>query len=196
MSAALSPSAAQMKRRTVTLVSPEVLEAMPSQVSRFGRFTPEEVLDALDQLPERPRRILSLRFGLTGRARKLREIGQDMGLSMQQVAGMVRTALRHLRKYLCAPYRADRCPELAPRVPKNLELTVKVWEQERAVAVALAERQRLSDLLGRMQPLTIGKRRMLAKLCQVHRRLGHRCIWQTKGSAQSATSADPEGRPS
>jgi len=60
--------------------------------------------DALDELPERERRVLELRFGLDGAStgvdqpKTLREIGEIMGLSRERVRQIESRALNRLRR--------------------------------------------------------------------------------------------------
>jgi RNA polymerase primary sigma factor len=57
-----------------------------------------DVQRALDQLSERERRIIELRYGLTdGRRRTLEEIGRALGMTRERARQIEATALRRLR---------------------------------------------------------------------------------------------------
>ena len=64
----------------------------------FSSFQ-EALKDALDELPERERKVLELRYGLEDdRPRTLREIGEIMGLSRERVRQLEARALGELRR--------------------------------------------------------------------------------------------------
>ncbi len=58
----------------------------------------KEVYDLLEKLPEKERRVIELRFGLSGEEPKtLREIGEALGVSRERVRQLETRALRKLR---------------------------------------------------------------------------------------------------
>ena len=58
------------------------------------------VRDALDNLPERERRILELRFGFDGEIRSLEAIGKELGLTRERVRQLESDGLRRLEREL------------------------------------------------------------------------------------------------
>jgi RNA polymerase primary sigma factor len=58
------------------------------------------VRDALDNLPERERRILELRFGFDGEIRSLEAIGKELGLTRERVRQLESDGLRRLAREL------------------------------------------------------------------------------------------------
>jgi RNA polymerase primary sigma factor len=63
------------------------------------RLLSEELLSALDSLPERRRLVLEMHYGLNGRAKHtLDEIGQHLGITRERVRQIELKALRALRR--------------------------------------------------------------------------------------------------
>jgi RNA polymerase primary sigma factor len=62
----------------------------------------EQIESELGALPERERRTLELRFGLTGEPRTLAEIGVELGLSPERVRQIERGALARLARRMTA----------------------------------------------------------------------------------------------
>jgi RNA polymerase primary sigma factor len=63
-------------------------------------FQRQAVRRALENLPERERRILELRFGFEGEAETLEAIGKTLGLNRERVRQLERDALAKLAKQL------------------------------------------------------------------------------------------------
>jgi RNA polymerase primary sigma factor len=58
----------------------------------------EELFDALNDLPERERKVLMMRYGLTdGRRRTLEEVGVAFGITRERTRQIEAEALRRLR---------------------------------------------------------------------------------------------------
>ena len=58
----------------------------------------EQVVNVLDTLSERERRVLQLRFGIEdGRSRTLEEVGRDFGVTRERIRQIEAKALRKLR---------------------------------------------------------------------------------------------------
>jgi len=57
-----------------------------------------QIVDALDKLTERERKIIVLRYGLDdGRFRTLEEVGRDFGITRERIRQIEAKALRKLR---------------------------------------------------------------------------------------------------
>ena len=63
-----------------------------------GELLREQVHSALDQLTQREREVLEMRFGLTdGQAHTLEEVGQEFGVTRERIRQIEAKALRKLR---------------------------------------------------------------------------------------------------
>ncbi|MBI5305564.1 MAG: RNA polymerase sigma factor RpoD [Chloroflexi bacterium] len=74
-------------------------ESVPGPADQASRqLLKEQMQDVLDQLGERERRVLELRFGLRdGQARTLEEVGQEFGVTRERIRQIEAKALRKLR---------------------------------------------------------------------------------------------------
>jgi RNA polymerase sigma factor (sigma-70 family) len=71
------------------------------EVSRA--LEPEELPELLGALTERERGIVNARFGLDGPQRTLREVGENLGVSVERVRQLEERALGKLRDAVGAP---------------------------------------------------------------------------------------------
>jgi RNA polymerase primary sigma factor len=67
----------------------------------------EEVRGAFDQLDERSRRVLELRFGLGGEEHSLEAIGRELGVSRERVRQLEQDALTRLKRFLAPVIAGD-----------------------------------------------------------------------------------------
>lgn len=115
---ALGVSMRKMKRMLNAAVQPVSLEQPVGKdgQGRVGEFLADDNLeapleyatrtmlltelnDALAQLPDRERQILSLRYGLTdGKRRTLEEVGAEFGITRERTRQIEAEAMRHLRQ--------------------------------------------------------------------------------------------------
>lgn len=78
------------------LVADDLIDAPLEIATR--RMLEHDLTEALQQLPERERTILQLRYGLTdGRRRTLEEVGSTFGITRERTRQIEADALRHLR---------------------------------------------------------------------------------------------------
>jgi RNA polymerase primary sigma factor len=72
-----------------------------------------DVRRALENLPERERRVLELRFGLDGEPQSLESIGRELHITRERVRHLERAALTRLEQELAGHAPADGTDELA-----------------------------------------------------------------------------------
>ena len=83
--------------RVGEFLADENFEAPLEQATRTMLLN--ELHDALAQLPDRERQILSLRYGLTdGKRRTLEEVGAEFGITRERTRQIEAEAMRHLRQ--------------------------------------------------------------------------------------------------
>jgi RNA polymerase primary sigma factor len=64
--------------------------------------------DAIDQLEERERQVISMRFGLdNGKSKTLREVGETLDLTRERIRQIEREALSKLKGRLCPKNRFE-----------------------------------------------------------------------------------------
>jgi RNA polymerase primary sigma factor len=78
----------------------EIVDAQASQAYERvdGLLTETPLDDLLDALPAQQRQVIALRYGFTGEERTTEQTAADLGISLQQVRALERTALQRLRE--------------------------------------------------------------------------------------------------
>src|SRR4051794_24647648 len=81
-------------------LAPEIIDAQAGEAYERvdGRLTGTPLNTLLDALPRQQRRVIALRYGITGGERTTEQTAADLNISPRRVQALERTALRRLRE--------------------------------------------------------------------------------------------------